>query len=94
VARDLDGDGQLTLSEFAPNATKEDIREFNRLDADHDGVITAKEVLEHESRRSEALAGRDQETAARDQGSGIRAQVLETRSPETGTRGRRSRARD
>jgi Ca2+-binding EF-hand superfamily protein len=45
IARDLDGDGQLTLSEFAPQATQADIEEFNRYDTNHDGVITVDEVL-------------------------------------------------
>jgi len=44
VARDSDGDGQLTLSEFAPNASPTDILEFNRLDTDRDGVLTMREV--------------------------------------------------
>jgi len=46
VARDLDGDGQLTLSEFAPHPTQADIEEFNRYDTNHDGVITIDEVLQ------------------------------------------------
>jgi hypothetical protein len=45
VTRDLDGDGQLTLSEFAPHPTQADIEEFNRYDSNHDGVITIDEVL-------------------------------------------------
>jgi hypothetical protein len=46
VTRDLDGDGQLTLSEFAPHPTQADIEEFNRYDTNHDGVITVDEVLQ------------------------------------------------
>ena len=46
IARDLDGDGQLTLSESAPHRTQADIDEFNRYDTNHDGVITADEVLQ------------------------------------------------
>jgi hypothetical protein len=45
AARDLDGDGQLTLSEFAPHPVQADIDEFNRYDLNHDGVITIDEVL-------------------------------------------------
>ena len=42
--RDLDGDGQLTLAEYAPHATQAELPEFARYDFDHDGVITLKEV--------------------------------------------------
>jgi hypothetical protein len=43
AARDADGDGQLTMAEFAPKATQTDIDEFARYDANGDGLITAKE---------------------------------------------------
>ena len=43
-ARDLDGDGQITLHEFAPEATRKDIEEFSRYDLDRDGVITPLEA--------------------------------------------------
>jgi hypothetical protein len=42
-ARDTDGDAQLTLSEFAPQATPSAIREFTRYDRNRDGVVTAWE---------------------------------------------------
>ena len=45
LRRDLDGDGQLTLSEFAPKATGADRKEFNRYDLNGDGVITPQEYL-------------------------------------------------
>jgi Ca2+-binding EF-hand superfamily protein len=44
--RDLDGDGQLSLAEFAPNPTQADLEEFARFDRNGDGFITAKEGLE------------------------------------------------
>jgi len=43
--RDLDGDGQLTLEEFAPNPTPQLLEEFRRYDLNGDGVITANECL-------------------------------------------------
>jgi hypothetical protein len=43
--RDEDGDGQLTLSEFAPKAKASDIEEFRRYDLNGDGVITAEECV-------------------------------------------------
>jgi hypothetical protein len=42
--RDRDGDGQLTLAEFAPEPTGAAIREFRRLDWNNDGVITLEEA--------------------------------------------------
>ena len=43
--RDLDGDGQLTLSEFAPHATAAQQQEFVRYDLNGDGVLTPQEYL-------------------------------------------------
>jgi hypothetical protein len=45
LARDEDGDGQLSLSEFAPKPTPADLREFQQYDLNGDGLITAKECL-------------------------------------------------
>jgi hypothetical protein len=46
VRRDLNGDGQLSLSEFAPNPTQADLDEFARHDKNGDGFITAQECLD------------------------------------------------
>lgn len=43
LQRDVNGDGQIALSEFAPKATAEDRREFSRHDFNGDGVITPQE---------------------------------------------------
>jgi hypothetical protein len=43
TTRDTNGDGQLTLAEYAPKATQTDVDEFARYDADGDGVMTPKE---------------------------------------------------
>jgi len=43
--RDLDGDGQLSLAEFAPNPTQADLEEFTRYDRNGDGFITVEEYL-------------------------------------------------
>lgn len=43
LQRDTNGDGQITLSEFAPKATAEDRREFSRYDLNGDGVVTPQE---------------------------------------------------
>lgn len=40
---DADGDGQLTLVEFAPRQTPSAIKDFSRYDRDGDGVITPYE---------------------------------------------------
>jgi hypothetical protein len=44
--RDANGDGQLSLSEFAPNPTQSDQEDFARYDKNGDGIITAQECLE------------------------------------------------
>ncbi|WP_197532667.1 hypothetical protein [Symmachiella macrocystis] len=41
--RDRDGDGQLTQSEFSPKLSAADVERFKKLDANLDGVITARE---------------------------------------------------
>lgn len=45
TARDADGDGQLTLSEYSPRAVPAEVREFSAWDADGDGVVTVREYL-------------------------------------------------
>ncbi|MBN2022508.1 MAG: hypothetical protein JW809_06905 [Pirellulales bacterium] len=44
-ARDANGDGQLTMAEFAPKATQADRADFARYDADGDGLLTPDECL-------------------------------------------------
>ena len=46
TARDLDGDGQLTLGEFAPDGGRAAVEQFQRYDLNHDGLLTAEEVLQ------------------------------------------------
>jgi len=46
VQRDTDGDGQVSLAEFAPGGGRLEAAEFARYDTDRDGMITAKECLE------------------------------------------------
>jgi hypothetical protein len=45
TTRDADGDGQITMPEFAPSPSRADVVEFNRFDRNHDGVITAEELV-------------------------------------------------
>lgn len=44
VLRDLDGDGQISLAEFAPTFTPQALALFGRLDKNGDGFITPDEV--------------------------------------------------
>jgi hypothetical protein len=46
LRRDLDGDGQLSLAEYAPGATPADIEQFASHDRNGDGFITARECLD------------------------------------------------
>lgn len=43
--RDRDGDGQLTLSEFAPQEDRASLDEFARCDRNGDGMVTLREYL-------------------------------------------------
>ncbi len=45
LSRDLDGDGQLTRAEFAPGSASERLQKFRELDANLDGIVTAREYL-------------------------------------------------
>lgn len=47
LARDINGDGQLSLREFAPGLSLEATAFFGRLDADSDGCITPDEVRKY-----------------------------------------------
>ena len=44
LARDLNGDGQLSLNEFAPKLSLKATAFFGQLDADADGLVTPEEV--------------------------------------------------
>ena len=45
VQRDTNGDGQLTLAEFAPKASRSTLSQFGTLDANNDGLLTPREYL-------------------------------------------------
>ncbi|MFC1597623.1 hypothetical protein ACFL5Q_06780, partial [Planctomycetota bacterium] len=45
LIRDADGDGQVTVAEYAPDASASSIREFARYDRNGDGVLTPQECL-------------------------------------------------
>jgi hypothetical protein len=46
VDRDANGDGQLALAEFTPTAEAQLVAQFERLDINHDGLLTPVEVLQ------------------------------------------------
>jgi hypothetical protein len=45
IERDKNGDGQLTLDEFAPDGSAAERRRFHELDKNGDGVLTPDEVM-------------------------------------------------
>ncbi len=47
LARDANGDGQLTLREFSPALSLESTAFFGKLDGDGDGLVTPDEVREY-----------------------------------------------
>jgi hypothetical protein len=46
-----DADGQITMAEFTDNWTPDKLAEFEKYDLNHDGIITADEVLKVEKQR-------------------------------------------
>ena len=48
LSRDTNGDGQLSLREFAPGLSLEATAFFGKLDLDHDGLLTPDEVREYQ----------------------------------------------
>ena len=52
--KDVNGDGQVDMAEFASEWTPALVNEFNRYDLNHDGVITPAECLKVEGRSSKA----------------------------------------
>ena len=55
LLRDMDGDAQLTLAEYARDGSETSIREFTRYDINGDGVVTPEECLR--APRAIGLAG-------------------------------------
>jgi hypothetical protein len=65
TARDTDGDGQLSLSEFAPSGAEVDAAEFQKLDRNNDGVVTAREVVASAKTKAQSeLKSRKNQSAA------------------------------
>ena len=57
ATRDADGDGQLSMAEYAPKPTAATLAEFARYDHDGDGVITSVECLRAVKSSGEKKAG-------------------------------------
>lgn len=51
--KDSDGDGQVTMAEFLKNLTPAEAADFERLDLNRDGIITAAECLKAERRHGD-----------------------------------------
>jgi hypothetical protein len=45
IQKDKNGDGQISMAQYATNWTPALVAEFNKYDLNHDGIITAAEVL-------------------------------------------------
>ena len=56
LAKDVNGQGQITMAEFATEWTPETAAEFDRYDLNHDGIITAAEVLKVEAQKTDKSA--------------------------------------
>jgi len=66
--RDADGDGQVMMSEYASDWTDELVAEFNRFDANRDGVIAPHECLEPATTPDAESAATSQESASPEPG--------------------------
>jgi len=51
VTRDLNGDGQLSLAEYAPRSGSTAVASFRKLDANGDGLLTPAESLHAPDRK-------------------------------------------
>ena len=56
VEHDQDGDGQLTFSEYSPTGGAAELAEFERLDTNGDGLVTAKEYMQKGAERSSSTS--------------------------------------
>jgi hypothetical protein len=54
LEKDVNGEGQITMAQFATEWTPEDLEKFNRYDLNHDGIITAAECLKVEKGKANA----------------------------------------
>jgi hypothetical protein len=52
LEKDVNGEGQVTMAEFATNWTPAEVEKFNRYDLNGDGIITAAECLKVEKASS------------------------------------------
>jgi hypothetical protein len=50
LEKDVNGDGQITMDEYTTTWTPEKAAEFDKYDLNHDGIITAEEVLKLEKK--------------------------------------------
>jgi len=64
VPRDADGNGQLTMAEYAPKATRLQLAEFTRYDRNGDGVVTAEECARGPGPAAEKTAEEAEEEEA------------------------------
>ena len=56
LARDLDGDGQLTAAEYSPTSLAAELAEFSNYDLNGDGILTAKECVRKTSSKASGAA--------------------------------------
>lgn len=62
--RDRNGDGQLTMTEFSPKASRQAVREFSRYDLNRDGLLTPKEYLQVASGKAKPVDAPEKDESA------------------------------
>ncbi len=51
---DVNGEGQITMSQYVTKGTQDEVEEFARYDLNHDGIITAAECLKVEKGKADS----------------------------------------
>jgi len=63
-SRDANGDGQLSLAEYAPTAEAQQVAQFERLDGNQDGFVTAQEATRPKPSEAEDASPKRRRRAA------------------------------
>jgi hypothetical protein len=83
TTRDANGDGQLSMAEYAGSWSDGTIQEFGNFDLNADGIVTAKECIKAASSGGAALASAGQPTQGKPSVAPVAAATVPTAVPAT-----------